>query len=722
MALNEYTTLRSSHVYLLAVELAKQDLPVIGLLDPVADFEELLTFVQAQPIPIEFAQRNPAWRVESVAARVIEAIAIAAHEPLDDAEWQSLARILLEHAEYLYTYPDAATAREKLAAGTALALACSVCASVPQAELWRLAGFGQIAEALAEVAPTSTDFHLIQPLDAAFSLARELRLPILDSAIASYNTVLNRHLTLQNPLSLPLSNRGFFEQLNLGFPGMEAVKAAVLADDIAAAKSAYTVFRRQFLKDFDADPLLERSDTFSTAKSYLECVLRLSIHPTPAIAGTTEIGIAAHLLPEFRRSEQLCTLALRRYKWIANAFFYPDGFHRDRTLRAQVEAIADFARFLSVYGTMVRGCGAIDGPKERAYYLAELSTLLEKQVAVCIYLSQPDFSFPPLGPLPAPNFDAVELCTMVDSSFQREDFPYPDTTSHALPETGCYVMRDSWKPDAQYLFFDARSLGEISNAATSKLVLYANGRHLTTASVRVLDIMPSAPDTLDPQWTTTSAFDWVEKWHILTASFGNLQAMPKAPAVHHKRNIFYLKREYFILHDLVLGEEVQTLEQIFHLGRGAVPHIDADAGHAWTQAAQHSNLFIGATDTTHLTIALDGASVIYRFHKESPGVLNTLLFPMKPHIEERPTVSAISVSTDADVLATGFTVEANGVTDTFLISDDGFAAMSTADIEFVGEYLFLRDVQLVMLNARFLRVGGKVLVDLAEPRESYVQL
>lgn len=699
MPLDEYTTLRPAHVCLLAEELAKRELPVIGLLEPIADFEELLTFVQAQPTPIEFGQRNPAWRVESVAARVVEAIAIAvelrdAEISPTDAEWQSLARILLEHAEYLYIYPDAATARQKLEAGTALALAGSVCASVPQAELWRLAGFGRIAGALAEVAPASTDFHLIQPLEVAFSLAKELKLPILDSAIASYNTVLNRHLTLQNPLNLPLSDRGFFSQLNLDFPGMKAVKAAVLTEDIAAAKSAYAAFRRQFLKDFDMVPLLERSDTFSTAKSYLECLLRLSIYPAPAIAGTTELGIAARLLPEFRGSEQLCMLALRRYKWIADAFFYSDGFHKDRTLRSQVEAIADFARFLRFQS---------DGQTEK------LCTFLEKLVATCIHLSQPDCAFPPLGPLPAPNFDAVELCTIADSGFQREKFPPPNVTSHALPETGCYVMRDNWKPDAQYLFFDACPWGKSNDADTSRLTLYAHGRQLTTGSVRVLDTTPSVPDGLDTQWITTPTFDWVETWC-------------QTAAAHHKRAIFYLKGEYFILHDLVLGEAAQTLEQTFRLVQKVTPYIDADAGHVWTQETHRSNLFIGAVETTSLVVQLDGDSATYRVQQKLPAVLNTLLFPMKPHVEERPTFSSIAISTDADVLATGFTVELNGVTDTFLISDDGFATMATADIEFVGEYLFLRGAQFVMLNARFLKVGDKVLADLDEPRASYVQL
>ena len=88
-------------------------------------------------------------------------------------------------------------------------------------------------------------------------------------------------------------------------------------------------------------------------------------------------------------------------------------------------------------------------PVPRAGYL---EASLERQVETCLRLRQPDNAFPPLGPLAAPNFDAVELCTLVDC----EDFSSTDITSHGLPETGCYVMRDSWEPDAHYLFFDAQ--------------------------------------------------------------------------------------------------------------------------------------------------------------------------------------------------------------------------------------------------------------------------
>ena len=235
MSLEKYTTTQTEQIQFLAQTLAKQELLAIGQLEPIADFEELLTFDEAQSTPIEFTPQYPAWRLESVAARIIEAVAIAAHEPLSASEYRDLARILLAHAEYLYAYPDG-DPRPRLEAGSALALASSVCASLPQSELWRLAGFGRISAVLADVAPAPTDSHLTLPIDVAFSLANERNLPILASAVTTYNTVLKRNLIPTNQYNLPFSDNDFFDALNLDYPGMEAVKTAVLVGDIYHCK------------------------------------------------------------------------------------------------------------------------------------------------------------------------------------------------------------------------------------------------------------------------------------------------------------------------------------------------------------------------------------------------------------------------------------------------------------------------------------------------------
>ena len=694
MLLEEWTTLRTEHVHLLAQELAARNLPIIDQFEPIADIEELLTFAEANPTPTVFMPKHPAWRLESVASRVIEAVAIAAHEPLTEFGYGELARILLEHTVYLYAYPDG-DPRPRLEAGSALALAGCVCASLPQSELWRLAGFGRISAVLSEVAPTPTDSHLTGPIDAAFSLANQRDLPILASVVETYNTVLKRGVRFKNPFSLPLSDSDFFDMLNLDFPGLEAVKTAILSGDIDTAKSAYTDFVGRTCKPDSTVP------DYTAAKTHLECLLRLSIHPTPAIIATTEIGIAARLFPEFRWSEHFHKLALHRYQWITEAFFHADGFHKDRTLHAQVEAITHFAKFLSVH----------EETAARVNDFGEIQTFLEKLVTTCIHLSKPDYTFPALGRLPTPDFDAIELCKIVDSDFNIENFPYPGPTSYALPQTGYYVMRERWEEDAQYLFFDAQPPTTSNNPDPSHLVLYAHGHQLTTGSVRVVDIELSVSDVLDPRWITAPAFDFVETWY-------------QNASVHYKRFIFYLKGEYFILHDLHLGGAARTVEQVFHLNGG----VNAEAERTWTQDALRRNLFVWTTGTTDITVALDDDAVTYRCTSEPPIALNTLLFPMRPSMPVHPKISVLAVETDTDVLATGFTLELSDTTDMFLISDDGLAEMSGADIRFVGEFLFLRrdasddSVQFIMLNGQFLKVGPRVLVHLDEPRESYVQV
>ena len=92
MSLEEWTPVRTEHIHQLAQELASQKLPAILQLEPLADFEELYTFSEANPTPVVFSPQNPVWQLEAVAARIVEGVAVAAHEPLLDAGYPELAR------------------------------------------------------------------------------------------------------------------------------------------------------------------------------------------------------------------------------------------------------------------------------------------------------------------------------------------------------------------------------------------------------------------------------------------------------------------------------------------------------------------------------------------------------------------------------------------------------------------------------------------------------
>ncbi len=740
MLLVKYTTIGTEEISQLSSILAKKEIPVIDQFQPIADFEELLTFSKAHPAPVVFYERHSAWQIESVASRIIEALAIAAHEKLEVSEWESLTQILLEHVEFLWTYPIAQTSREKLVAGSSLALAGCVCSMLPQSELWRIAGFGRIAANLSEVRPTSSDTHITIPIDAAFSLGSILNLQILDSAIDSYNKVLERKFTHNNIRTFPLNDSEFFRYLNLDYDGLADVKYAVMAGNYTQAKNRYTTFRNEYLSDYEVPNFLSDTNSFRSAKTYLACLLKLSIYPSPAISGTIEIGIAALLFPEFHISGQLFTLTLRRLKWITDTFFFRDGFHKEKLLSSQIDSINNFSRFIQVLDKVVN--------EHSDVRIVELRTLLEKQLNACIYLSKPDLSIPKWITTPiCENLDTVELGNSKLSNISEFQYIHtlrkhgiePSEKSYAFPCSGIYVMRDSWNPESQYLCFHNGPIGKQRYDNRLSFTLFAYGRVLITdgsgfadgtgmTSINTVLIDGKSQNQrqdvvfkkeLDPdaRWITERTFDFVAG-EIQTEDF------------HHRRSIFHIRGEYYILHDVILGVGEHALEQIFHIGtsekNSTFPYTLQENGQFWTEEKDYSNIFIASANIESLNVRIDGNNLAYRVQSVLPTVLNTVMYPMQPGMEDKITIKPVSVSADADVLASGFIVESEEKTDTFLISDDGYAKMSVSnsdmDIEFEGEYLLLRGNDFIMLNGRYLRVGSKVLADFSEPCEYYSKL
>lgn len=697
------------HVKQVADILSQQNIPELEIFEPVADFEELLEFVNIHPTPIKLSQ-DSVWKLESVAARIIEILAISTHESLTEDEWILLSTILLEHTEYLYTYPDSKIDREKLVAGGVLTLVGCVCSILPQSELWRLAGYGRIASTLITVTPSPDDLHLIQPIDVALSLINLQNLPILNSTIESYNRILNRGFRHDNCIKFPISEDDVFSYLNLEIPELETVHLSVKEKNIQAAKLAYTEFRKEHVKVVGNPTSLELTAEFSSVNTYLNCLLQLSIFPTPPIYATTELAIAAMLFPELRFREQLISLASRRYKWIIDAFFFQDGFHKNRTFKSQIDAITDFGRFLTFYNS-------IDDPPQYDC-LEALKELIEKSTEACLYLCRPDSSFPPIdGHADNNSVNVTDLCDIPYLlQTEREDIPYllssgkngkqPSTLSYALPDSGYFVMRDSWDSDAQHLFFDC---GQPDNRKLD-FHLFAHGRRLLTHHSNKLE--DTTDTTKETRWMSSSHFDYVEGWKK-TAEF------------EQKRSIFYLRGEYFILHDLALGNDEYRYEQIFSLTSNSNEKVETQNASGidqfYTESSGDSNLFMHVVNTGRIVYELDRNQLFIQSKEKCPISTSLILFPMRPNSHRLPSISQIHVNSPIDVISSGFTIDYDNTIDLFLISDDGFTQMSTTvngnKIEFEGEYLFLRGNHFIMLNAKYLSIGANVLVELDQPTD-----
>ena len=166
-----------------------------------------------------------------------------------------------------------------------------------------------------------------------------------------------------------------------------------------------------------------------------------------------------------------------------------------------------------------------------------------------------------------------------------------------------------------------------------------------------------------------------------------------------------------------------SLEQIFHIGNKPIPYILQKNGLFCTQEKGGSNILISPTRSENIEVRYDESRLVFHSRCELPAVMNIVMYPMKSNSENMPIIKPFSVTADTDVLTSGFHVEKNGITDTFLISDDGYAKMSVSnsdiDIEFEGEYLLLRENDFIMLNGRYLRIGSKVLADFSQPCQYY---
>ena len=756
MGLESYSTITSEQVRVLAEALAQGEVPVIDRLERIADYEELSTFAAENLTPIFSRDRNPIWRLESVASRLIEAFAIASHESLSAVEWEVLARIIVEHAEYLYTYHNSAQRRNRLEAGAALAMAGCCCRLIPQAAAWRLAGFARIAEAAEGSSPS----YLVEHVDAAFEIALALNLPILEEAVEVYDATFNRDFRWEKFEHLQLTDVEFFDQLDLDRKGLEGVKSELALGNVEGGKSAYEAFLRRRRCESElhrasegwdgSQAALPTSMGVASAKSRLECVRRLSAQTgicgsgfaVKAALETSDIGVAALLYPERRHSEQLLKLALRRCGWIVHTRYFPDGCYIDGSTRTQQEVFTHLYRFYHL--------AKLGGVQFSQKFDAQMDKILE----AFIYLSQPDYTLPSVGIGGPSGVNAAEGCSLGVEIFDRQDLRYiasegrvgepPKETSYAFPYAGYYVMRDRWRPDAQYLLFDARHLREGGRPHEDKLsfLLCAYGRPLIIGGkgqrrgrMGEAEITP-APNT---RWITTSSFDFVEGWNEEGCTHDGEDA--ELRELIQKRSIFYVRGEYFILHDLVLGEGEHRLEQNFQI----VPVTDdggdgetsgyaecLEGGMVRTANPNLSNIVIAPTDASDVEVGLrrgktSSRELTYLTSRALPTTINVLLFPLPPHTELSPEIRLMEVAVDADVLATGFSVAHGEFTDFVLISDDGFAEMRTSELEFRGEYGFLRlDGQARpqwcgLVNGQFLGWRGEAMMDLPEVQESYVK-
>ncbi|MFQ6099172.1 MAG: heparinase II/III-family protein, partial [Armatimonadota bacterium] len=160
-----------------------------------------------------------------------------------------------------------------------------------------------------------------------------------------------------------------------------------------------------------------------------------------------------------------------------------------------------------------------------------------------------------------------------------------------FPWAGQYIMRSGWRPEDRYLMFEVGPFG-IGHQHEDKLgiFLYAYGRVLlteagtysydrskwrryvlTTASHNTImvDGLPQnrravratyeAQEPLEGNWVTTESFDWA--FGVYDDGYGR----DNDKSVAHERTVIFVRPDYYVVLDRLLGEGEHTYSNIFHL-------------------------------------------------------------------------------------------------------------------------------------------------------------
>jgi hypothetical protein len=480
------------------------------------------------------------------------------------------------------------------------------------------------------------------------------------------------------------------------------------------------------------------------------------------------LAVAALFSPELRHADAYLRIALRRLQWINSFAYYDDGFQFE--LSPGYHVFPTSSMFSVVQAARVRGVAL---PQD-------FVALIERAHEMYLYAVQPDHTLPTLNDCGAIPTDPAPLLQRAANVFPRPDFEWgashgaageaPGDVSHAWPSAGYYVMRDRWAEEGQYLFFDGAAWGA-SHQHEDKLtfLLHAYGRLLIgdpniysysrtelthyfrssrAHNVVLIDgkgqarrFRPEARlSTLGGnEWVSKPGFDLVSSEYLegyAPDPFGG-QELPVEvdEGFLHKRAIFYVKGEYWILSDLIRGEdgEAHMLEQIYHIAPIYRPGSDeafragkvsASAASIVTQDGGLANLAIVPVDVVGLEAraqkgeispAVGWYGVLGEFPawdvtlqctRTLPARMDAVLYALAPGQVDYPTVHRLH----ADGRVTALQVTSAEIDDTYILCEAGAGPVMIGDITFEGRALLLRRkpaLQAFAVKATSVVVGGR---------------
>lgn len=448
------------------------------------------------------------------------------------------------------------------------------------------------------------------------------------------------------------------------------------------------------------------------------------------------VGLAmiGTMFPEFKESRN----------WVDRAYdilydhieynVYPDGVHKELTPRYHNAMLWNY--FLAIRMAELNNLN-ISGFDMATY---------EKMFDFMLYTAEPDGKSPPIGDSENAQLDV--FLVMGASLFERGDLKYltredfstnlmlmggdlilqrrvmerfqklvpvePTETSYAFGNAGFYVMRSDWTMDARYLLFKNGPWGGThSHRDQLGIEVYAYGNRLivdsgitdysgsdvgylrsTGAHNTVMVDHGEQPITSDyrvDEWTASDDYDFVDG----TYDWGE--------GVTHRRKVFFVKPEYWIICDILEGNDDHDFYQLFHF---LPTEIEIDPVYNSVRTNYDgANVLLVPADAQKLSVELfekpvaddkGGSMTQHVYYKKSGKTVSfyTVIYPYKKGEHPEIDVTQLSVTENEKTLtpeqATGLKIEIEDYTDYFLISNTDTGSKKCEDIELDGKITYIR--------------------------------
>lgn len=454
----------------------------------------------------------------------------------------------------------------------------------------------------------------------------------------------------------------------------------------------------------DAATHLELLRGLWTHGAYLDACLELHVPNNHLLLEAKALAMLGLLLPEFRAARRWRLRGLGILEREVERQVCPDGVHTERVphyhrliagellellvlledndLPLPPALVDNFGRMIEFERHITRPDGRIPLFGDSAHGDAHVRFAALPGGAA--FLGRPDLK------LPHGALDEMTIWLLgPDRAGRFDDLPArPPTPSRCFPHGGFAVMRDGWEADGLYLAVDCGPFGDRlspghGHADALSLELHAHGRpQLVDSGVFSFQlgerwrngfrgtrahntVMVDGQDqsilldswrvwrpahvTLN-DWASGRSFDFVDAAH---------DGYCRLPGgIMHRRLIFFVKSEYWVVVDLLTGMETcptegagrHHFEALFHLPAGAHVQLDprtgvAIAGGLAIAPLHRPDMAVDVTDgwVSYCSGEKKQAPVVvHTLDAEPPVVFQTLLYPLTQGTSDVPAVTDLS--------------------------------------------------------------------------------